>query len=245
MLHLCGDLAIRVLKASGRIGPTAVQMHSANSGDRRRRHQRGDFAASDALIDHVRRLATDRVHISRAVTPLRDTAVDSWFWKIVQSHLTFGDAPESELLGTLMHEAGASPDHLPQLRTLLAWLEYIELIERADGRVRTCGYAAAAGATADEVDGQSEHTADLQPEVPADSKGTPPQDTQTGDETRTAPPVGRNPSDTLLAFDFSCRLTADDLAKLSAVQIQALFAAVGTVMSLSGGRGAPDAGTGE
>jgi len=36
-------------------------------------------------------------------------------------------------------------------------------------------------------------------------------------------------------------LTADDLAKLSPDQIQALVTAVGTVMSLGGGRGASGA----
>ncbi len=208
---------------------------------------RGDFAASDSLLDYVRRLATDKDNTSRAVMPLRDAAVDSWFWKVVKSHLTFGEARESELLGTLMHEAGASPDHLPQLRTLLAWLEYIELIERADGRVRVHEHAGGAEAAADDSEVQLERRLDSPSEEPAHSDPPPtPQNTHgAGEPSNTVPRPGRNPADTLLAFDFSCCLTADDLAKLSAGQIQALFAAVGTVMSLTGARGAPEAGGGE
>lgn len=208
---------------------------------------RGDFAASDALLDYVRRLATDKDNISRVVTPLRDAAVESWFWKVVKSHLTFGEAREGELLGTLMHEAGASTDHLPQLRTLLAWLEYIELIERADGRVQAHENAGGAESAADDSNVQLERRLDSPPEEPTRSDLPPtPQNTHAGGEPSNAVPrPGSNPADTLLAFDFSCRLTADDLAKLSAGQIQALFAAVGTVMSLSGGRGTPEAGAGE
>lgn len=40
-------------------------------------------------------------------------------------------------------------------------------------------------------------------------------------------------SPALMSFDFSCRVIAEDLAKLNSEQIQAVFAAVGTLMALN------------
>lgn len=197
---------------------------------------KGEYAASDALVDYLRRLGISKADVARAVQPLRTTVLGAWFWQAIKSQLEFSnEADEGELLHVLMSEAEASSDHLPQLRNLLEWVEYVGLIRRTDGVVRLVTIQDPNGTV--EVPSGAAAPEPLS-EEPSMNIRDPPADTEVPEPTTAPPPLApaRNQAPALLTFDFSVRVTADDLAKLTPEQIQALFAAVGTVMSTSGGR---------
>src|SRR4051812_12513733 len=71
------------------------------------RRGRGEFAASDALIDYLRRLGINKEDVERAIQPLRSSVLGSWFWQAIRKQLSYGPADENELLHVLMSEAEA------------------------------------------------------------------------------------------------------------------------------------------
>lgn len=192
---------------------------------------RGEFAASDALLTYVRRMATDSHNVAQAVEPLRASASNAWFWSVLASQLADGAVPETVVVGTLMEEAEAGPDHKPQLKILLSWLEYINLIERSDGKVRALQQPVEGGGSTPEESANLPQ--DRTPPAP-NPRPARLQSDGDGQQDNDADPSAK--SNTVLAFDFSCNVTADDLAKLAPEHIKSLFEAVGTIMSLTGSR---------
>ena len=201
---------------------------------------KGEYASSDALVDYLRRLGINKEDVARAVQPLRSTVLSTWFWQAIKSQLDFSNqADEGELLHVLMSEAEASSEHLPQLRNLLEWVEYVGLIRRSDGLVRLVNAHEPNGNVEERL---SAAPADEYPsEEPPVNEMDRPADTEVPKPTNvrmaSAPQAPQAPTQmpALLSFDFSVRVTAEDLAKLDTQQIQALFAAVGTVMSSKAG----------
>ncbi len=194
------------------------------------KRRRGEFAASDALLDYNRRRNLNRDDIIRSVRPLREAALDSWFWRSIRSQLEFSTPEENDLLLVLMSDAEASPEHIPQLRNLLEWVEFVGLIRRVDGLVHLGDSAAAPRVDGADVAPPTESSPLPVPEERPEMNAHMPSVAQV--QQSTPEPVSTEPP-ALMAFEFSCRVTAEDLAKLSPEQIQAVFAAVGTLMSLN------------
>lgn len=195
---------------------------------------RGDYAASQALLDFTRRVSTGS-ELVKAVESLRTTAREAWFWRAVEPHLTHAAAPAHEVLVTLMQEAQVGEAHLPQLRILLEWLRFVGLIESTDDGIAAAGPA---------------RTPSTGTYLPADSRGevAPVRDAATPipgaptvatapthhalTEVPAAAPAPSKRADSVLSLDVSLQVTAADLAKLNPEQIQALFQAVGAVLAI-------------
>lgn len=240
------EVQVRVLQAAGRLSgagkrPIDSQQLSAAMGGEVSHytvglsHQffldcgwlekrgRGEYAASDALIDFNRRLGTDGDDLPRAVEALRVPLTHSWFWRAIEPQLAHGSVPVSEIMVVLMQEAEVGSAHIPQIRNVLEWLRFAGLISIVDDRVGP-------------VDGGAPPLS-VEPDVdiatsPPQPEGAPTLEARSA-LTVVAPPVS-TPSapPSVLSFDFSFKLTVADLAGLSPEQIKSLFEAVGTVMSV-------------
>jgi hypothetical protein len=188
---------------------------------------RGSYAATDALINYRRRAGMNSDD-PRAKQALRETMTEAWFWQPIKSQIEFGGADEDEVLQILMLEAGATPEHASQLRNLLEWVEWVGLIRRDEDRVLLAD-GAGIPPTPPAENGASDV---IEPKVES------PAEKESGERPGGTPPPPRPPAEeppraaSVVSFAFSFDMTADDLAKLSPEQIQSLFAAVGSVMSI-------------
>lgn len=188
---------------------------------------RGEYTASDALLDYARRHGAGS---TSAMDALRATVHDAWFWRVIEPSLRHGPAPLPEIMVSLMQEAEVGQAHKPQIRMLLEWLKYVGLITLAEDKVGLV----ATGGGGDAPPLPEDNKPPAPPKPPADPAARqPPADPALPGSTTKTP--GR-PGVPLLSFDFDFQLTADDLAKLSAEQIRALFEAVGAVMAVKNSR---------
>ncbi|MGY1640666.1 hypothetical protein ACI782_05965 [Geodermatophilus sp. SYSU D00703] len=191
---------------------------------------RGEYAATEALLNYRRRAALN-ADDPRAKQALRESMTEAWFWTPIKNQLQFGGAEEADVLHNLMLEAGATPEHKSQLKNLVEWVKWVGLIRDEGERLVLVGDGGEAEprmedsedkATLGEQASNGRGSDDRRSDAPGDtdSRRQPP----LPDTTPRAVPI--------LAFDFSFQLTAEELTKLSPEQIQALFAAVGNVMSI-------------
>jgi hypothetical protein len=244
------EAQVRVLEAAGRLsgaGKRAIdskQLSAAMGGEVSHytvglSHQffvdcgwlekrgRGEYAASDALIDFTRRLGVDGDDLPRAVEALRVPLAHSWFWRAIEPQLAHGSVPVNEIMVVLMQEAEVGSAHIPQIRNVLEWLRLAGLISIVDDRVGPTD------GSAPSVSG--EPNVDIVTPTPQ-SKGAPILEDQSALTVRatpvTPPPAPPPALPSVLSFDFSFKLTVADLASLSPEQIRSLFEAVGTVMSV-------------
>lgn len=183
---------------------------------------KGLYAATDALVEYTRRIETGTAEY--AAEALRGPARNAWFWGVLEPYLKDErrlPLHEAEIL--IMRAAEASGGHLPMIRNLIAWLEYVGLIIVQDQHMAAApGVAApvdAAGAPAE----PPAHDASAGADVPGSGTET--------ESTKPNAPGGGQPPATVVAFSFDVKITADDLARLSPEQIKALFEAVGAVMA--------------
>jgi hypothetical protein len=187
---------------------------------------RGEYAATDVLVAYSRRVDVEG-HSEKAAEILRGSARKSWFWMAIEPQLGPAGAPLSEVMVTLMTEAGVGAEHTPQLLNILEWLRHIGMVRVSNERV----FALESGTPETKAESNDGKNADVE------VKATPPAHR----EVFTVPDIplppdltpqgGRASSGAILAFDFTLRLTAEDLAALSAEQITAVFGAVGTIMA--------------
>jgi hypothetical protein len=192
------------------------------------RRGKGVYVASDALIDYHRKQS---VNSPAARDSLRETARSAWYWQALGPRLEMGALSVSDATLILMSEAEATPEHGPQLKNLLDWMEWLGLIVVTDETVTAATSTPAAPAEEPRVEGAT-------PDAP-----TPPVVT-VGPETPRVPlaaagelgVVDPPSAPVVLAFNFELRLTATALAALTAEQIKALFEAVGTIASVGAAR---------
>jgi hypothetical protein len=178
---------------------------------------KGQYAATDALWEYTCRLATDTP--ARAVLALHGPVRRSWFWQVLESHLIDGKLRVSDAENMLMDAAEANPGHLPMIRNLIAWLEHIGMIAVDDQFIAV--KADASGPAAE--DGRER----------APERAEKPAETGTEGAEPTAQAGDRSPAP-VISLSFEVKITVDDLARLTADQITALFAAVGTVAAVKG-----------
>lgn len=176
---------------------------------------KGNYAATDALVEYTRRLSTGTPEY--AAEALRDPARQSWFWLVLEPHLADGQrlaVNDAEI--QLMRAAVAGDGHLPNIRNLIAWLEYAGMVT-----VRDRGIVAKNAEPAAFASPMLSPNGHRGPATPPPAEGG--KDTLQG---------GGGPPATVVAFSFDVKVTADDLERLTADQIKALFEAVGTVMAI-------------
>lgn len=188
---------------------------------------KGVYAASDDLAEYMLRRGPSGDNEKAALRFLRSPIQQSWYWRSVSPLLSNGEALKREAIIALSLEAEASAAHQPQVENVLAWLEFVGVIEIDGDLIR---YAA--------VDGTPPIKEDLPdpPEgdgAPADKPADKPARNQVQEPTKDQGGEARPP---ILSFNVAVNVTADDLAKLSPEQIKELFAAVGTVHALTGRR---------
>ena len=178
---------------------------------------KGQYAATEPLAQYARRLVTDTA--DRAALELHDPVRQSWFWQELESLFTDGKARVSDAETMLMRAAEATPGHLPMIRNLITWLEHIGMVTVNDQIIAVKVDVATPAADAD---GQRapEHA-----EKPAETGAEGAKPTERAGDGSPAP---------VISLSFEVKITVDDLARLSADQITALFAAVGTVAAVKG-----------
>lgn len=178
----------------------------ANSG-------KGLYAATDALVEYTRRLAT------RAADPaevLREAARRAWFWELIEPRLANGLAVNEAAI-LLMREADATDSHMPMILCLISWMEHINLISVRDNVITARD--SDSGATL--ADHHAEPQLPVDPAVPATDSSEEP----------VAPTEELYPP-TLVAFSLDVQMTVADLARLTPEQIKAFFESVGTLAAI-------------
>ena len=162
------------------------------------------------------------------------TATGSWYWRTIEPLLQHGGAHMSEVIVALMHEATVGDAHTPQIRMLLEWLKFLGLISIQGDMVMLTSPTA----REPEPDVAEQEERDVEPEFELEPEPEP----RTPERPVVEQPRAEVPRPTtsqagaprpMLSFDFSCEVTAEDLARLDADQIRALFEAVGTVAAIT------------
>jgi hypothetical protein len=182
---------------------------------------KGRYAATDALAKYARRLDTDTP--DRAAQELHEPIRRSWFWQVLEPLFVNGKIRVSDAENVLLDAAEASPSHLPMIRNMITWLEHIGMIT-VDDQFITAKGSVLASAPAEDVEVGPAATPDG-PEKTADAGTESKKPTEQAGDRSLAP---------VISLSFEVRITVDDLARLSADQITALFAAVGTVAAVKG-----------
>lgn len=174
---------------------------------------KGLYAATDALVEYGRRVTTGAADPAEV---LRTPARESWFWQALEPHLADGPLAANEAEILLIRAADATETHMPMIRNLIAWMEYVGLISVQNGTIMAKDESPITG----NQPGAAQPPAET--EVPAET-GTPGTEPTDQGESLPAPVV---------MFGLDVRLTVDDLAALSPEQIKAFFEAVGTLAAL-------------
>jgi hypothetical protein len=184
---------------------------------------RGEYAASAALVGFARRLGVAPQERDAAFSLLRAAVktANGWFWPVITRQIEHGRAPISEVMVALMTEAEVGEDHRPQVRMLLDWLKLVGLI----------------GMDADTVSLTETSMAGTEPAEPIAAEPTEPS-SPTPARAEVQEPMRPQPANggpVVLSFDFSFRLTLDDLSRLTPEQIRATYEAVGALMAIQHG----------
>jgi hypothetical protein len=199
---------------------------------------RGSYAATDDLLEYHRHLNVDEEDAAGARARLIGPVKASWFWQVVGPLVEGGAVREKMALHALSKEAGAF-DHTSQLQLILSWLEWLGLIKR-DGELLSAGSGGSmeshptqadlvsdapasqavktqsSGSAAVDEHPRETHSAAAEERASVEStpSPTPAVTSQDGPE---------NDRDALLTFNFSLKMTADDVVKLDNAQLTALL----------------------
>jgi hypothetical protein len=173
------------------------------------REKKGSYKPTKPTIDYAQNLGFDP---DAAKATLGTQLSTTWFYEAVKA---MGNSETEKVVGVLANKAGAMVVHRPKLDALLEWLEYTGLIKLIGNKV-ILGDAPAA------------------PAEPVEPVVTPTGQPPSQAWARPDPSDGARPTkdgSVVLEFNFSCSLTATDLAELDPEQITALYSAVGGVMA--------------
>jgi hypothetical protein len=178
---------------------------------------KGLYAATDALVEYTRRLATGAADPAEV---LRETARRSWFWELLEPRLANGRLAVNEAAILLMREADATDSHMPMILSLIAWMEHVGLISVRDNFITAedDGHSA---------DGEASAGPAAEPQLPADLQSP------AGSESE-KPIVAAEelfPA-AVVAFSLDVQLTVADLALLTPEQIKAFFESVGALAAI-------------
>jgi hypothetical protein len=175
---------------------------------------RGLYAATDALVEYTRRIATGAADPAEV---LRAPARGSWFWGVLEPYLADGGLAVNEATILLMREADATESHAPMIQNLIAWLEQVGLITVRDDII----------VAGEPTPAPAENAPQAPPEAERPASGA----SAEGSE-RPAVQGQALPPEPLIAFGLDVQLTVADLAVLTPEQIKAFFEAVGAMAAL-------------
>jgi hypothetical protein len=193
---------------------------------------RGEYAATPALVHYSRRLGVAPEAPDEALAVLRAAVTETagWFWPVIFGLMEHGPARVSEVTVALMTAAEVGEDHRPQVKMLIDWLRYIGLVIVTEDRMALRTDSAPNPAAQSEPAAASPEPERAEP-APATQypTGQPASPDPEVSQPTTAQVEAKHP---MLSFDFSFRLTAEDLLQLSPEQIRATFEAVGAIMAI-------------
>jgi hypothetical protein len=183
-----------------------------------KRERKGHYFPSDEVSQFARSHGFDPKHAGKVLGAVLKKA---WPFAEVQRQLQMGPTTKDAMVSALARSVGASADHEPQLRTVLEWLEYAELITVTNGNIELL---------------DSTPTTKPEKEQEQEAHKTPPADPK-GQESTTENGRQERPtkSEPLLSFSFDFVLTAEDLKELTPEQIHAVYDAVGKLMAIKAG----------
>jgi hypothetical protein len=185
--------------------------HSIGLAERR---GKSGYVPAGPTLEYARQLSFNKPDAGHVLAPNFER---SWFYEAVVERLAMGNATKGDLIENLSRIAGADANYKTQMGSLIEWLEYAGLIE-IDGEDVTLTKGVGIGG-----DAPGSRGAELRgptPDTPTPAKVTEP----------TTPQVVESP--TVLSMSIELSLTVEDLAKLSAEQVTALFQGVGQVASI-------------
>ena len=174
---------------------------------------RGLYMATEPTREYVRASSFKEDAAGRT---LADTFADTWFFAAVRDRLNMAPATKSEMIEVLAQVASTDSSYGPQIAFLLDWLEYAELI-RFDGEQVI-------------LNAEKKYAVLISPkDEPKSAIVTPEPAVAEGKKPTT---VALDSPSAVLAISFELALTNDDLEKLMAEQIHALFTGVGQIASI-------------
>lgn len=182
---------------------------------------KGEYRPTDITVKFKQKWTFDKKAAPGLLAP---AFTDSWFFDAVQQRLALGDVTVDDMIQTLAFKANSDRNYATQFGFCLEWLEYVGLITMENGQVRLTADTPAldtAGPDSGAVDGQP--TGDLEKAPPADAQDTTAQLPQRRHEDGPPP---------IVSMSIDITVTAEDLAKLSPEQINALFDGVGKVAAV-------------
>lgn len=203
-------------KAVDNIAPATVILSNRFFADAGwiRNAGKGLYAATDGLVEYMRRVGTDAPDPAEL---LREPARRAWFWEALEPHLAEGRLSVNEAVILLMHAADASPEHKTMITNVIAWMEHVGLVAVEDGYITATATSTGASSMSRQVEPQdtAESGALVDPAATGEASI---------EEERSSVPV--------VMFSLDVRVTVDDLARLTPEQIKAFFEAVGTVAAI-------------
>jgi hypothetical protein len=186
------------------------------------RERKGHYKPTEASINFTRKASFNEAQAAKILAP---SFRDSWYYHEVAQQLGMGPATTKRMVEVLAHAAGATSDHTSQLESVLLWLEYVGLVVIADGHVQLGQH--------DLQDLEVPANELAAPDEPAEPKRAQPAASERkGTTIKAQRENGAAQAETVLSLNFDLALTADDLRKLTAEQITALFEAVGKVAAI-------------
>jgi hypothetical protein len=186
---------------------------------------RGGYLPTDIALRFQQKFSFD----PKAAPAILASAFEtSWFYDAVIEAVTIGNTTREQMVQTLASVAGTDASYAVQYGMCIEWLEYVGLIAIEDGFIRLTSDRATARDTSVRTEERQEPIVDTRTDAPAGPT------TQPG-EPPTAVVEERHPArrpNTVVSLSISIDVTTEDLAKLSAEQIAALFDGVGKVAAV-------------
>lgn len=189
---------------------------------------KGRYLPTDAVMEFQRKHSFDP---QQAGAVLKPVLTQTWYADVVRQRLLFGPADVDDLVKVLADDAGADASFKSQLESLIDWLALADVIAvAADRQVRIVG---------DEA--RTTVSTETTPAVPpvgrllasddADVAGASPIP-RTSRRSGEQPPANHSSEPPVLSLAFDLRLSASDLARLTAEQIRQIFEGVGQIAAI-------------
>lgn len=167
------------------------------------KESRGRYLPIPEVVAFAREAGFDSAEAAKLLGPV---LAKTWYYEATRNRIELEAASRQQVIQCLARAAGAQGHHIAQLDTIIDWLAFVGLVTVEGDTVRLAEAAGPATADTDTTAPEPEEVTETPTSAPARQRGA-------------------------AVLSFSLELTADDLAKISAEQITALFTAVGQVMA--------------
>jgi hypothetical protein len=185
---------------------------------------RGSYAATQALLDYYHHLIVQPEDLEGAKASLAQAARESWYWTTVEP-LLVGGVARHMVLAQLAKTADAYT-HKPQLELLFDWMDWLRLTRQDGDTLYARDSAPLAGSALHSHDQEVAIMSEPVTPVPITSVTTMSPAIDSEPSTMDVVQVAPDPVASLVSFNLSVNITADDAAKLSPEQLSTLLEVV-------------------